>query len=220
MKKKLCIIVPYRDRKEHLDKFLPAMEKHLDGQKLDWSIVIVEQTFDKPFNRAKLLNVGYAYTKGKCDYYCMHDVDMLPVEGKADYSYCPQPTHLASMASQFGYKLPYEGYFGGVTMFDKESFEKINGYANEYWGWGAEDDDVLRRCATMKVSPARKKCVFESLEHGRNIIEDEYKKNLDKLGKNGEFDGKVFTEGLTNLEWTLLNKDTIHKNTTLIKVNI
>ena len=218
--KKLCIIVPYRDRKDHLDKFLPAIEKHLNEQNIDWNIVIVEQTFKKPFNRAKLLNVGYAYTKGYYDYYCMHDVDMLPVKGETDYSYCSQPTHLASRASQFGYNLPYEGYFGGVTIFDKESFEKINGYANEYWGWGAEDDDVLRRCITMKVNPSRKICKFESLEHDRILVQEEYQNNLDKLGKNGEFDGNKFTEGLSNLEWELLEEDMIYNNTSLIKVEI
>ena len=99
---------------------------------IDYEILIVEQD-DNPFNRGKLLNVG-AVESPDSDYYAFHDVDMLPLE--SDYSFSEMPTHLASEAEQFGWRLPYEGYFGGVTMFDKENFFKINGYANEYWGWG------------------------------------------------------------------------------------
>ena len=50
MSEKLAIIVPYRDREEHLSKFLPAMKKcdFLDG--IDYEIMIVEQEEGKPFN--------------------------------------------------------------------------------------------------------------------------------------------------------------------------
>ena len=29
--------------------------------------------------------------------------------------------------------------------FTGEQFEKTNGYSNEYWGWGGEDDDLFMR---------------------------------------------------------------------------
>ena len=32
-----------------------------------------------------------------------------------------------------------------MTAFTEESFKKINGYSNEYWGWGGEDDDISHR---------------------------------------------------------------------------
>ena len=137
--KKLCIVVPYRDRADHLSQFVPRIKKTMDDQGILFELLVVEQENGKPFNRGKLLNVGFHWmeTEGKreIDYYCFHDVDMLPTE--SDYSYCENPTHLAARAEQFGWKLPYNDYFGGVTIFDKGSFLKINGYANEYWGWGA-----------------------------------------------------------------------------------
>ena len=197
--KKLCIVVPYRNREAHLNEFLPHMEKTLSEQGIDYTILVVEQTPEKPFNRAKLLNVGYAFTEGAYDYYCFHDVDMLPIE--SDYVFCANPTHLASRAEQFNWTLPYEGYFGGVTLFDRESFVKINGYANEYWGWGAEDDDVFRRCVNSGLKISRKNCSFRSLSHKREIDRTLYNQNLEKLRN---FTGS--TDGLSTLKYELVDK--------------
>ena len=58
MNEKLAIIVPYRDRDEHLMRFLPAMESSNLLEGIDYEILIVEQEKGKPFNRGKLLNVG------------------------------------------------------------------------------------------------------------------------------------------------------------------
>ena len=35
--------------------------------------------------------------------------------------------------------------FGAATLVPKDMFESVNGYSNMYYGWGAEDDDFLRR---------------------------------------------------------------------------
>jgi len=98
------------------------------------TIYIIEQLEGKPFNRAKLLNIGFLESKADHDYFIFHDVDMLP--HGVDYSYRECPTHMASGASQFGGTMPYPDYFGGVTMFNRESAELVNGFSNEYWGWG------------------------------------------------------------------------------------
>lgn len=191
------------------------MNATLTKEKLDYTILIVEQEAGKPFNRAKLLNVGFSYTNGSYDYYCFHDIDMLPIN--SDYGYCPNPTHLAAEAEQFNWKLPYNGYFGGVTIFDKESFEKINGYANEYWGWGGEDDDVFNRCVFSSVQMSRKPCRFSSLSHDRKISPVEYQKNLALLQ-----DMKTKAKsvgGLSDLSWNLLTENILPTHT-LIKVSI
>jgi predicted glycosyltransferase involved in capsule biosynthesis len=216
--KKLCIVVPYRARKKHLKEFAPYMVAYLKSQGIDFTILIVEQEDGKPFNRAKLLNVGFDYTKAEYDYYCFHDVDMLPLE--SDYSYCTNPTHLAARAEQFNWKLPYDGYFGGVTIFDRESFQTINGYANEYWGWGAEDDDVFARCVHKGIQASRKNCSFRSLHHERKLIKEDYDKNLEKLRnfyRSIENDG--INEGLSNLEYEVLDTK-VYENYTKIKVKI
>lgn len=140
---KLGIIVPYRDREQQLKRFLSHMKDYIKD--IDYEIFIIEQADDKPFNRGKLLNAGYKYAIDKgCDYFVFHDVDMLPED--VDYSYSDKPLHLATHLQEHDYETTFFDYFGGVTMFTKEDFKTINGFSNEYWGWGFEDDDLLIRC--------------------------------------------------------------------------
>jgi len=41
--------------------------------------------------------------------------------------------------------VPYYGIFGGVTAFKREHFEYVNGFSNQFYGWGGEDDDMFNR---------------------------------------------------------------------------
>ena len=146
-KNKIGIVVPYRNRREHLNHFIPSISTHLKKQKIPFEIIVVEQADDKPFNRGKLLNIGVERAKKlKCTYVALHDVDMLPMD--VDYSYVNRPTHLATnFVSDVGEKrIIFDSYFGGVTLFPIMDYYKVNGYSNEYWGWGYEDDDLLFRC--------------------------------------------------------------------------
>ena len=223
MSEKLAIVVPYRDREEHLKKFLPAMEECDFLDEIDYEILIVEQEEGKPFNRGKLLNIG-AIQCHTASYYCFHDVDMLPMI--SDYSYVSTPTHLAAEAEQFGFKLPYQGYFGGVTLFDKHSFIKVNGYSNDYWGWGAEDDDVMFRCLVNDVRPSRKNGKYRSLDHNRVILQDLYQENLKKYFefKNSPNREKIIrdikSDGLTTLEYKVLEERDLADKVKLVKVRI
>jgi len=217
--KKLSVVVPYRDREEHLKQFVPYMEEWLNDEEIPFEIIIVNQADGKGFNRAKLLNVGFKETEN-CDYHVFHDVDMLPTD--SDYDYTDGPTHLASQAEQFGYKLPYDGYFGGVTIFDKPSFLKINGYSNDYWGWGAEDDDVLYRCSIMEIPIYRKQCKYRSLDHERNIEHAPYMKNIDRLNTfiNNASKESIMNDGLSNLSYNKIEDKMITEYTRFITVDI
>ena len=214
---KLFIIVPFRDRESHLKEFIPSVSETLQKQNIDFNVVIVEQTSNKLFNRGKLLNIGFDVCKNICDYVCFHDVDMIPVD--SDYSYCENPTHLAGRAQQFGWELPYPDYFGGVVLFDKKSFIEINGYANEYWGWGAEDDDVFRRCVFKNIKTSRKMCSFISLQHERIIDQTSYKKNCEKLF-SPDFILDFSKDGLSSLSYKILETTVIQDNVTKILVEI
>jgi beta-1,4-galactosyltransferase 1 len=157
-KHKLGIIVPYRDRYAQLYNFKSEITKHLKKKGIDFEIIIVEQDDSKMFNRGKLLNIGFVYAKKMgCDYVIFHDVDMLPCD--VDYSYSDFPIHLATnfnLIEEFK-RIIFDEYFGGVTLFPNELFEKINGYSNTYWGWGFEDDDLLFRCVLNGIPLDKKK---------------------------------------------------------------
>ena len=87
--KTLAIIVPYRDRSEHLTQFLSHMSAYFQRDKLDryikCSIHIVEQLGNERFNSGKLKNCGFSLTKDKADYFCFHDVDYLPIWADCSY---------------------------------------------------------------------------------------------------------------------------------------
>jgi|TARA_Y100000361_G_scaffold101445_1_gene91203 hypothetical protein len=148
--KKLAIIVPYRDRQKELDVFLPHIDSFLKDKNVNYQVIVIEQRDERPFNRGKLFNAAFDLIKDEFDYFCFHDVNLLPMVDECDYSYKEKPTHLASVIDDSYY--PYEEFIGGVFIMTKEDFQKVNGFSNEYWGWGYEDNDLLERIKDKKVS--------------------------------------------------------------------
>lgn len=39
-------------------------------------------------------------------------------------------------------RLPYKDIFGGVSALTRDQMQRVNGFSNEFWGWGGEDDDM------------------------------------------------------------------------------
>lgn len=148
---KLGVVVPYRNRPEQLSIFKDKISKYLYSKGIHHEVIVVEQLGDQSFNRGLLCNWGFrkAVWAG-CDYVVFHDVDMIPEE--VDYSYSETPIHLVTDVGdeELNDQLFYD-YFGGVTMFPVKHFEKINGFSNDYWGWGFEDDDLFLRCQEKRI---------------------------------------------------------------------
>jgi len=148
MSHKLGICIPYRNRKNHLEELIPKLTEHLNKQGIEHTFYVGHQVDDKLFNRGAMKNIAaqYAFDDG-CDYIAWHDVDMIPFDINCDYSYSDKtPIHIATKLSKYKYEIGYDQYFGGVVLFTKEQVEKTNGYSNEYWDWGQEDDDLFWRC--------------------------------------------------------------------------
>lgn len=206
---KLAIIVPYRDRKDHLLRFIPHMKEFLSNQTIQYKIIIIEQESGKPFNRAKLLNIGFDQMKEECDYFCFHDIDLLPVSQESDYSYCKGVCKLSYYVSQFNFIPRPTDELGGVTMFDKETYLDVNGYSNEYWGWGVEDNDLGERCKIKGSHFTLRKGRYISLAHKPNgdttggqasNLTRKNRKHFVEM-KNG---GDIFNSGLDDLEYEIL----------------
>lgn len=162
---RLGVIVPYRNRAKHLRTFIKSVTEYLQQDISDFKIIIAEQTDEKEFNRGALLNAGFLEAKRLgCDYVVFHDVDLLPK--KVDYTYSDIPVELVGKIVEDGkdphFNLEIEDlnydYFGGVTLFPVEVFEKINGFSNKYAGWGYEDNDLLLRCKEVGFPLETKNC--------------------------------------------------------------
>ena len=144
MTHKLGIVIPYRNRPNQLSEFRKSISSYLSTPH---EVIVVDQQDDLDFNRGKLLNIGFQKADELgCDYIALHDIDMLPID--ADYTYSDKPVHLITeldLPEGVNRQL-FDSYFGGVTLFPSYIYKQINGYSNEYYGWGFEDDDLFLRC--------------------------------------------------------------------------
>ena len=160
--KKLGIIVPYRNRPQQLSIFKKHINEYID---FPFELIVVDQIDNLEFNRGKLLNIGFVKAEEiGCDYVVFHDIDMLPLD--ADYSYEEKPYHLITDLDlpEGVNRTTFDSYFGGVTLFPTNLYKQINGYSNEYFGWGFEDDDLFLRCRENHINLNRKKVIQKGSE--------------------------------------------------------
>ncbi|XP_064510455.1 beta-1,4-galactosyltransferase 6 isoform X2 [Pseudopipra pipra] len=144
---KVAILIPFRNRHEHLPIFFRHLIPMLQKQRLEFAFYVVEQTGTQPFNRAMLFNVGFKEAMKDAVWDCIifHDVDHLPENDRNYYGCGEMPRHFAAKLDKYMYILPYNEFFGGVSGLTVEQFKKINGFPNAFWGWGGEDDDLWNR---------------------------------------------------------------------------
>ncbi|MCL4132403.1 UNVERIFIED_CONTAM: hypothetical protein GTU68_040462, partial [Idotea baltica] len=144
---KVALIVPFRDRERHMEIFLYNLIPFLEKQQIEFNIFIVEQAGNRIFNRGMLKNIGSIEALKLYPYNCFifHDIDLIPEDDRNLYTCPEQPRHMSVAIDKFDYKLPYKSLIGGVCAMTVEQFQKVNGFSNKFWGWGAEDDDMANR---------------------------------------------------------------------------
>lgn len=208
--KKMALIVPYRKREEHLKEFLPYIENYLKNQNIDFEIIIVEQKDEKPFNRAKLMNVGAINASKDVDYFVFHDVDLLPKN--IDYRFCNHSLKLFTFIKQENgkYKEYKQTNFGGAVLIPKNIFFDVNGFSNNYWQWGSEDDDFFMRHIFKGLTPLYDtEGKFTTLPHEHSLKRDtkgnytSSKKVINenkKLRENNKKTFSTFKRALSRLE--------------------
>ena len=151
---KTVIIVPFRDnkyqdRKEQLEKFIPYFKKMF---KENVDILIVEQSNDnKKFNRGALLNIGMLLAMAR-GYKVMisHDVDLLPDKTAKEY-YLTYPYHPIHLGNMWKDKYTYDRFIGGALSMNYKDIVRSNGYPNDFWGWGGEDDALGIRLSKKSI---------------------------------------------------------------------
>lgn len=150
-----AIVVPFRDRFDELEKFVPHLSRFLARKSISHEIWVVNQADQLRFNRAALINVGFLASASHSDYMIMHDVDLLPLNDKLDYSYPSEngPVHVSSPGLHPEYN--YSSFIGGILSIRREHFVRTNGMSNRYWGWGKEDDEFWLRLKEANLSVQR-----------------------------------------------------------------
>uniref|UniRef100_A0A8D8JRS2 Beta-1,4-N-acetylgalactosaminyltransferase n=2 Tax=Culex pipiens TaxID=7175 RepID=A0A8D8JRS2_CULPI len=201
---RVAIVVPYRDREQHLPVFLKNLHPFLMKQQIEYGVFIVEQATGSQFNRASLMNVGFVEALKQKPWDCMvfHDVDLLPMDDRNLYTCPDQPRHMSVAVDTFGFKLPYTTIFGGVSAMTVKQFRTVNGFSNSFWGWGGEDDDMSNRLkhvgfhiARYPINIAR----YTMLSHKK---EKANPKRYEKLNTGSK---RFDSDGLNSLHYRLIN---------------
>lgn len=156
---KYSIIIPYRNREEHLQILLPRLQEFFSNE--SYEIIVSEQNDNDNFRIACVENIGFQYAQG--DVIVLQQVDYYPTE---DVSYDATDTPIlparrgifldrdnksprAFLDIPGGYRKWSEeidsAFYGGVISMKREHFEAINGLNPLYKGWGNEDEDLRER---------------------------------------------------------------------------
>lgn len=213
-KPSIAIIIPFREhsnsnvRKNQLKKLIKHLNSFFKKQNVKHSFYVVKQnSYSQRFNRGKLLNIGFKIAKkDKCNIFVTHDVDMLPDNSLLKfYLHIPKyPVHIAYPGSSTKYE--YSKYLGGINIYNSNDYEKINGFPNDFWGWGGEDDALynrLSKCVDQICCP--KDGSIKELKH----FDTSEKKELTNLKKKENIlkDLEDWKEnGISNLKYKLINK--------------
>ncbi|XP_060949759.1 beta-1,4-galactosyltransferase 1-like [Limanda limanda] len=204
-KHRVAVIIPFRNRHEHLVYWLYYLHPILLRQQLDYGVYVINQDGEGVFNRAKLMNVGYVEALKEYDYNCFvfSDIDLVPMNDHNLYRCFDNPRHLAVAMDKFNFQLPYNTFFGGVSSLSKDQYVKINGFPNTYWGWGGEDDDIHGRVGIrgMKISrPDLQTGKYMMVKHNRDLHNEA---NPGNPGKLRHIWGTIDTDGLNSLNYTV-----------------
>jgi len=180
---KVAVVIPYRNRWNHLNILLQNLIPVLMRQKIDFGIFVIEQEKGNIFNKGVLYNAGFLEAQNRWDCFVLHDVDLIPLDDRCLY-HCNRfnPVHMVSGLNKWNYTLmkgPYTDdspLFGGVVALTKQQFLQINGFSNLYFGWGGEDDDFSVRVRNVSFPTLRYPaniCRYDMIKHLRDKGNDD-----------------------------------------------
>jgi len=201
------IIIPFRDNAEQergtqLKKFVNHMKRYHP----DWIVLIIEQSQDgEKFNRGALLNIGARIAKQNgIPYVIFHDVDLIPLKVLVPY-YTAIPTKPIHIAKVWTSKYDSPDFLGGVLSITVDDIQKINGFPNNFWGWGGEDDALRNRLKLNKIDiyqPTMRGEGFKELTHVDSRTKTEWK-NMEKW-ENIAADKRNPKSGFKNVQYKVL----------------
>jgi hypothetical protein len=177
---KYNFIIPYRNRKEHLNEFMKRFTEYLKDKDVDVQFYIIHQINTGEFNRGAMKNIGFLEVcKTRPDgLFIFHDVDTYPTYwGSIQYE--ARPNEIRHPVGEKNHNL------GTICCFWKLEFEKINGFPN-YWSWGYEDNAINNRVNKAGLTVDRSQ-FYPILD--KNILQ--LKDGITRIVNRGEFDRYV-----------------------------
>ncbi|GJQ09979.1 hypothetical protein GpartN1_g1770.t1 [Galdieria partita] len=154
-KPSIAIIIPLRDRPTE-EKFIRLyFSRYLSQfQDISYEIFFAEQLDDNLFNRGLLFNAAFLSLENRSfDCFCLQDADTIPMTNNLLYR-CPKssvPYHLTP--ANLHPHVHYEDSGAGNIIFTPKQFKIINGFGSMFWGWGKEDDNIVRRFKACNMWP-------------------------------------------------------------------
>ena len=231
-KNKIAIIIPFREsdkknktRTAQLDKFVKYFSDYLNGY--NYMIYVIQQSDDnRKFNRGALLNIGFRDAeKDGCNIFIFHDVDLLPSEELKEYYINPpesKPVHIAGVWDRYNKNTDY---FGGIVVFNEDMFNKINGYPNNFWGWGGEDDELYKRVKKYySIKKPTKGSIKDlenlNLENKLKFLRENDLKFMKKKEALAEHEKTWKINGLNNIDYTEIMRKSCGDNCIIIIVEL
>jgi hypothetical protein len=218
------ILIPFREqieqkRGEQLKKFVSHIHKYHP----DWRVLVIEQSEDgKKFNRGALLNIGSKIAdQNDINYVIFHDVDLIPLKKIVPYytTFPSKPIHIAKVWTT---KYDSPNFLGGVISLSMKDVKKINGFPNEFWGWGGEDDALRLRLQKANIhvyQPTMRGEGYKELQHVDSRTKQEWK-NMTKWEDMDEEKRNTGKSGIKNVKYDLLSQEDITPNIKKITVHI
>jgi hypothetical protein len=145
------ILIPYRQRKHHLDYFIKNTASLVERVLPNSRIVIIEQDNDKLFNRGLLLNIGFKEYSDSTEYFITHDVDINPNENTILTYYTKEVPDFSVM----GIYTSASNTLGGIIKMKSNIPGIVNGFPNNFWGWGVEDKALQNRCEFYNINVSK-----------------------------------------------------------------
>lgn len=129
-KKDLLIVVPYRDRPDHLKEFLKNSPSYFDKQGLSYDILLCELDAAGDWNAGLCVNALIDFVKDDKEYTWLyvHHVDVWPMHGNWQL---PEDNTVLHNLGDYG-----------SCFLKLQHFLNVNGYCNSFWGWGGEDNEL------------------------------------------------------------------------------
>lgn len=208
-------MVPFREQGGHkrtdelatiLNDLLTRSNGTAVAQGSELYIFVAEQSAQGSFNRGALLNVAFDRARhhfaGQPFTAVTQDCDLIPEDDMFKWYFVKGdgPLHLTSYI--------YCPSLGGVAVYSNDQYLTMNGYTNEMWGWGGEDDDAMDR---WMAGPSREVIVPAGGERFKNLggsfDNNRDKKHYDQsmqVWKVDNAEQEWVENGFSNLKYDLL----------------